>query len=146
MNGGIRMTAREYLSQIKVLAIKIETMQEQCERLKSKASSIKAVSYDKKEGTSGHSGYITEQVIIDYIVLEQEIEQQKLVYEKQRQMIIDKIMQLNDERYIQVLKKRYVEDKGFNKIAKEMTYSYDRIIHLHQEALGLFEVMTMFER
>lgn len=143
------MSAKEYLSQIKVLAIKIGTMQEQCERLKAKASSIKTVSYDKKEGTKGtggSSGYTTEKVIIDYIVLEREIEKQKLIYEKQRQMIIDKIMQLNDERYIQVLKKRYIEDKSFNKIAREMTYSYDRIIHLHQDALDLFEVMTLFER
>ena len=71
-------------------------------------------------------------------LLEQiEEEQNELI--KAKQAIIDRIDSLRDARYSLLLYKRYVEIKPFRRIAEEMAYSEDRIMHLHNDAVKAFE-------
>lgn len=56
-----------------------------------------------------------------------------------RHEIIEKIQQLNDERYVQILYKRYVEFKSFELIACELKYDYKWTCRLHGYALQEFE-------
>lgn len=53
--------------------------------------------------------------------------------------IIGQIQQLARSEYVDLLYKRYVEDKTFDRIADEMGYSYDHIRRLHKKALNEFE-------
>ena len=58
---------------------------------------------------------------------------------EKRQTIVAQISTLTDSRYSDLLYKRYVENKRWERIAREMHYSVDRILHLHGEALGVFQ-------
>ena len=56
-----------------------------------------------------------------------------------KQEILSVILQLRDNRYRDVLMKRYVDIKTWEQIAVEMAYTYRRITQLHGEALKAAE-------
>ena len=58
---------------------------------------------------------------------------------EKRHTTIKLIYSLEDSRLTEILYKRYVEFKRFDRIAREMHYSIDRIWHLHGEALTAFQ-------
>ena len=58
-----------------------------------------------------------------------------------RNIITEQIQHLDDDRYVKILFKRYVELKKFHVIHVEMKYDYDYVRVLHGEALGYFEMI-----
>ena len=60
-----------------------------------------------------------------------------------RNEMIEKIEQLPDDRYRNILFKRYVEYKSIEQIAVEMNYNYPYIVELHGYALRAFEKLYM---
>lgn len=57
--------------------------------------------------------------------------------------IEDQINTLDDDRYIDVLTKRYIELKSFEKISVEMHYEYGYTRKIHKRALDAFsQIMT----
>jgi len=56
-----------------------------------------------------------------------------------KQEILSVILQLRDNRYRDVLMKRYVDIKTWEQIAVEMHYSYMQVCRLHGEALKAAE-------
>lgn len=134
------MNAQKYLQQIKVLDTKIKQKEEQIEYLKAASSSAGAIRYDKDKVQTSCSDSKLENIVIQYMQLEQEVEEQKLHLEKVRGVIINQIHELFDDRYISVLFKRYVEVKSYELIAVEMNYSFDYVKELHRDALEEFKV------
>ena len=134
------MNVKAYLQQIKVLDTKIKQKEEQIEYLKEAAGGAGAIRYDKDKVQTSCSDSKLESMIIQYMTLEQEVQEEKLKFEQARQKIINQIHELNDDRYINVLFKRYVELKGFEKIAVEMDYNYDYVRELHALAINAFEI------
>ena len=57
----------------------------------------------------------------------------ELADEKQR--IMKQIDAINDERFVEILLRRYVHMEKLEDMAREMNYSYDRMRHLHGLAL-----------
>lgn len=70
--------------------------------------------------------------------IEKSIRQKLMAYIEMKTRIVDEIQQLEDERYIEILYKRYVEYKSITAVAYEMGYEYTWICHLHGEALKAF--------
>lgn len=134
------MNAQKYLQQIKVLETKIKQKEEQIEYLKEGASGAGAIRYDKDKVQTSMTDSKLESLVIQYMTLEQEVQEQILHLEQVRHRIIGEIQELHDDRYINVLFKRYVEIKSYELIAVEMNYSFDYVKELHRDALEDFRL------
>ena len=134
------MNVKAYLQQIKVLDTKIKQKEEQIEYLKEAAGGAGAIRYDKDKVQTSCSDSKLESMIIQYMTLEQEVQEEKLKFEQARQIIINQIQELNDDRYINVLFKRYVEYKSYELIAVELSYSFDYVKELHRDSLDAFRI------
>ena len=60
----------------------------------------------------------------------------------QTDQIIAEIAGIRNETYKRILFKRYAECKKLKDIASDMDYSYERICHLHGEALDYFRKLA----
>lgn len=133
------MSVQQYLQQIKVLDTKIKQKQEQYKRLEERASSPSGIRYDKVVTQTSKTGDRLEKLVLQYVNLGKEIEEEILKFELTKQAIINQIQSLNEDRYINVLFKRYVEYKSYELIAVEMSYSFDYVKELHRNALNFFK-------
>lgn len=150
------MTAKEYLSQIRLLDVKIGQKQEEKEYLRSVASGNKSPALTKDKVQSSIQGNKMEDAVIKYAELEREIEQMILELVILRHRIIDQIQQLQDAKYVELLQLKYVgrfegtrihyfrleEIACTMKKSNGMPYSYEHIRSLHGKALQKFsEIM-----
>lgn len=133
------MTAKEYLKQIEALDIKIRQKQDQLECLKETAGGNAAIRYDKLNVQITVASDMMERNVLRMVELEEKIWADKLKMETLKDQIIDQIQSLEDERYIDLLFRRYVKYQKFEQIALDMSYDYVYIRELHGEALGAFE-------
>ena len=133
------MTAKEYLKQIEALDIKIRQKQDQLECLKETAGGNAAIRYDKLNVQITVAPDMMERNVLRMVELEEKIWADKLKMETLKDQIIDQIQSLEDERYIDLLFRRYVKYQKFEQIAIDMSYDYVYIRELHGEALGAFE-------
>ena len=137
------MTAKEYLSQIKVLDIKIKHKQEELEELRTKAISTTQVLSQDRVQTSV-TGDKMARIVEACLELESEIAKMNIYLLQQREKIINQIHQLQDARYVELLYLRYVCYKRLEDIVCIMVkrngepYSYEHILALHGEALQNF--------
>ena len=126
------------LKKIKQLKIRIKYLRQRAAEIRQKAMSLGSPALDKDiVQTSGAGDKMAEQVAA-YLDLEREAEAVVLKLTKQRQDLIDRILDLDDSRYTEVLYKYYVEEKRLKVIASEMGYSYGRIRHMIGEAVKEF--------
>ena len=129
------MTAKQYLSRVRILDIKINNKISELSMLKSKSTSLQAVVInDDKVQTSPALDRLGNDVT-DILTLEEEIHKEIKVYNELKHKIINEIHSLNNRLYIEILYKRYVEFKSLEEIAVEMNYSYEWIKHNHGYAL-----------
>lgn len=135
------MNAKEYLQQIKALDVKIKQKQEQYKRLEELASSPGGIRYDKAVTQTTKTGDRLERLILQYIELRKEIEEELLEFESTKQTIINQIQQLADANEIAVLHKRYIEYLSFNEIAKQMNYSIRKIHYFHSGGLKHLKIV-----
>mgnify|MGYP002549223405 FL=1 len=135
--------AKEYLLQIEVLQAKIEQKRQRAKEYRELALTSKGFDYSKERvQTSNHGGQI-ENPVIRYIALEQEISEDVLNLQQIKDKITREIHNINNADFIKMLYKRYVECESLWSIAKDMGYSYDRIRHIHGEALKEFEKINL---
>lgn len=133
------MTAKEYLKQIEALDIKIRQKQDQLDCLRETAGGSAAIRYDKLNVQITVAPDMMERNVLRMVELEEKIWADKLKMETLKDQIIDQIQSLEDERYIDLLFRRYVKYQKFEQIALDMSYDYVYIRELHGEALGAFE-------
>ena len=132
------MTAKGYLQQLKAMDIRIDQRQKQVDELRALAFGCGSRKDGERVQTS-RSPDALEKNIVKYVDIERECDKAIDEYIDFKNVIIGEIQALEDWRYEQLLYKRYVEYKGFGKIAREMEYSYDSIVHMHRTALKAFE-------
>lgn len=131
------MRPKEYLTQIKRLDVLIE--QKIKERDDLKKYDISAVAYDTERVSVSPTGEAPQVRTVEKII-EYEEELSRLIEEfyNKKKCTIAQIQSLSRLEYVRLLYKRYVEYKRLEQIAVEMHYSYNRIKHLHGEALSAF--------
>lgn len=137
------MDAKEYLNQIKVYNIRIRQMQEELARLESIANSTTGGISPDKVQTSPDSAR-REKAIVRMADLKKKITAMIIEQEEKRIDIVNKIHELSDPRYIEILYLRYVKEIRVEDIADVMVkpdgseYSVDHLNRLHGQALNAF--------
>ena len=135
-----RRKVDRYLRQIELLSEKIRHKEMQLKELKILAmSGVGSIRYDDvKVMTSTHRDTF-ENRVVKYADLENEIETDKHEYLLTKQRIVNEIHSLEDQRFVQILHKKYVEGKGLFRISDEMGYSEAHTSYLTAQALDAFE-------
>lgn len=137
------MKAKEYLLQIEVLQAKIEQKRQRAKEYRELALCSGGFDYSKERVQTSNLGGQIEDPVIRYIALEQEAVRDEMYLQQIKDRITGEIHNLNNADYIKLLYQRYVNCVSLGKIAKELKYSYDRIRHMHGEALKAFEKINL---
>ena len=134
------MTMKEYLKQIKVLDHKIKHKESQLRELRSRIMQAGGVNYECERVQSSPKGDRIADEVIRMITLENDIAAERIEYLEKKQQIINLIYRLENATYIDVLIKRYVDGKSFQKIALDMNYSVSHVYALHRAALRTLQL------
>ena len=134
------MTTKEYLTQVRKLKILIEQRQKELDQLtEQKLNSVSGIDYSKIPVKGARRvGASFEQAAVQSLDLAEEIAGLIKKYTDLKHRIIGEIQQLDKPEYMQVLYKRYVENKRLEEIAREMNYDDVYIRRLHGRALQEF--------
>ena len=131
------MTAKKYLSQYRAAQAKIEHRQKQLADFKASIG-LSGINLSEKVQTSPRDSLSED--VARAVDIEAEIRAEIAACEELKHRIISEIHMLPDAVYIRILFKRYIENMDLWKISREKDtrYSYDRIRHLHGDALQAF--------
>lgn len=134
------MTAKEYLTQVRKLKILIEQREKELRQLTDqKLGAVSGIDYSRiPVKGSRRVGASFEQAAVQSLDLTEEIAGLIRDYTELKHRIIGEIQQLDKPEYMQVLYKRYVEEKRWEEISAEMNYNCDYIRRLHGRALQQF--------
>ena len=130
------MTAKEYLRQIRHIDQQLKQLLDEWDELKKAQTFLKSpqVEGDRVQTSpSGDPPWMGHLIKMDELKLKIADKYEELF--TTRLTIVGQINSLSDSRYTDVLMKRYVEYKRFDRIAREMHYTPDYILHLHGMAL-----------
>ncbi len=137
------MTTKEYLSQLNRLETIINQKKDQLNELKILSNSIKATDYSKEIVDSSKDNNAKFIFDVEKIaLLENEINDLINTYLVKKNTIINQIHVLSDVKSIEILYKKYIENKNFIDISNELNYDYDYIRRLHAKSLVNFEKTT----
>lgn len=133
------MTAKEYLQQLERADVIIEQKMKEQADLEELSKCVRAIDYGKDRGSSSGTGdapFVNP--VLKIVMLEQEINAEIDKYVDLKRKITGEIQSLQDPQFIKVLFKRYVEYKGFDKIAVELECSERNVYTIHGQALKDF--------
>lgn len=137
------MTAKEYLSKIQVYRRIMQSYADRIEELYHDASGLKAIVYDKdrvQTSPQNHMEKVFEK--IDAEAAKYARARQK--YEKEVRKRIEQIEKMEKPIHAELLRWRYIEARRNGRpytlfdVSKKMHMSFDRVAHLHGEALEAF--------
>jgi hypothetical protein len=129
-----KMTAKEYLNQVRNLESKMKILKEEIDTLREMVVSTGAIQQGERVLSSGTQDKMAE---IICKINEKECEWNDLMREfaLARANVIINIQKLNNPEYEQILYKRYCQSKKWEEIALEMNYTYQWVCKLHGRAL-----------
>ena len=132
------MRPKEYLSQLRRLRSMALRIGEEIKALEATMTSVKAINYDKVNVQASPENRL-EQDIVRKDELLQKLRDLQKDYVEQYTTIHEQINGLHSiGLYKDILYLRYVDGKGFRKIAEELNYSFEYIANCHGKALKEF--------
>lgn len=136
--------AKVYLQEIRRMDARIDQETDELSKLKERLSGVRGVDYSRprvqSSPKSGDAPFVDDVVRIT----EMEKELNGLIDERLRR--ISQIQQMEDNKDVSLLYKRYVEGKSMQVIADEMYYNEGYIRQLHGTALRHFEKKYLKDR
>lgn len=131
------MTAKQYLRQLSKLQQRINILKDEIDERRTRLESTTAPVLGDRVQTSPGGDRFADAIAI---LADKDLQRQNLIwiYEQQRDDIVDQILELDNVTQQKVLYERYVRERYLKDIARDMCYSYDRICHIHGEALISF--------
>lgn len=135
------MTAKEELLQYKYAREKVQETLEEYQKYKDRAEKMTSIISDMPRGTSS-SDKVADNAT-EMADLSAEYEKRWLEAENKK-LEIEKNIDLVEEPYRILLHKRYVEGKTLEEISTLMNYSFDRVRHMHGEALLRYKKLAHF--
>ncbi len=137
------MNPKQRLSQIRRLRILIDQRERELESLRAaRFGCVSGVDYGRTPVKgSRRVGGSFEEAAIKAVDLEVETAALIVQYNELRHTIIGQIQQLDKLEHMQILYKRYVEEKRWEQIAEEMEYDSVYIRSLHGKALFAFGLL-----
>lgn len=130
------MTAKQYLRQLSRLRRHIEKLTEEIEERRTRLESTTMPLGEKVQ--SSPTGDRFADMVAALADKDRTRTELVFAYEFQRDQIVDEILGLGVDIYEDLLFRRYVQEETLEQIAVAMHYSYDRVRHLHGEALQFF--------
>ena len=121
------MTAKEYLEQVGNKEIYVRNLQKKIERLRKVLDSAGAVQYDTTKVRATHT---TDKINDLYAKMDE-----------QQQLVDNLMIDLDDERYKNILHQKYIEMKTWKEIAIDMSYNVRYLFRIHGAALNEFYKM-----
>ena len=133
-----KLTAKQYLNQLRVIDTKINQKMEELADLMTAATSTGAIDYSKdRVQTSPQNAQ--ENRICKYVDLDAEINREIDEFVDIKHRVTKEIQELNVDYYIKILFKVYVQYKTVKDAANEIGLSYQYVRDLHKKALEAFE-------
>lgn len=133
-----KLTAKQYLEQLRVIDTKINQKMEELSDLMTAATSTGAIDYSKdRVQTSPQNAQ--ENRICKYVDLDAEINREIDEFVDIKHRVTKEIQELNVDYYIKILFKVYVQYKTVKDAANEIGLSYQYVRDLHKKALKAFE-------
>ena len=131
------MTAKQYLRQLTKLELNIMVLTEELEERRTRLTSTAAPQLGEKVQSSPKGDVFASMMAA---LADKELQRAELIYayERQRDIIVEQILGMENATQSTVLYMRYVKHNSLGDIAKALIYSYDRICHIHGEALMAF--------
>ena len=129
------MTAKQYLSRIRLLDIKINNKMQELKELRQKVDGLSSVTLVADRVQTSHEHDRISKDIGEILELEARIVRQMKELEKEKHRVINEIESLENRLYIQILFKKYIEYKSLEQMAVELCYSYEWVKHNHGYAL-----------
>lgn len=133
--------AKEYLVKLRNADLKIQARRFELEQLKVLATCSGSLNTDKVNVKSSKAADSMATKVIDYVDKEKELNEDINKLINLRHEVIDLIFKMDNNKYSELLFKRYVEYKHFERIACEMSFSYEWARHIHQEAIKAFQLI-----
>lgn len=132
------MKSKRYLRQVREADMRVNNLISEKEQLATLAECAGAIPISEKVQSSPRADKM-ENAIIRMVQIEMKLDEKidSYIYFKHR--VIEQLEDIGDERYYNLLYKRYIEYKDFVIIAREMGYEYRSILNLHGKALLSFE-------
>ena len=131
------MTAKEYLSQIEILNIKINRRLKEIEELKDMAVALQGIDYAKDKVQTLPCDALSDRVI-KALDLQEECKDMIRDMQQLKHKIIGQIHELDKGIEISTLEKHYIDGMSLGKIAEETHYDYHYICTVHGIALQNF--------
>ena len=135
------MTAKEELLQYKYARKKVDETLEEYQKYKDRAEKMTSIISDMPRGTSSSDKVADNAVKMADLSAEYE---KRWLEAENKKLEIEKNIDLVEEPYRILLHKRYVEGKTLEEISTLMNYSFDRVRHMHGEALLKYEKLAHF--
>jgi DNA-directed RNA polymerase specialized sigma subunit len=129
------MTAKEYLSQARILDKLIDADIHELERLRALSTSLGTQDYSQDRVQTSGTGDKLCEIVAKIVDLQVKINKEIDQYVKLKEQIKEKISSLNNTDYKLLLQMRYINGEKWEQIALNMEYSYRHTTRLHGEAL-----------
>lgn len=126
---------KKYLSRLFFIRLRIIDNEQELEKLRHLFYAPKGVSYGERVQVSVVNNHRESEILDSIDRVENKITDERLKFIKVYEELRDLILKVEDERYILVLKKRYLELLTWETIAEDMDCTYQNCHKLHRESL-----------
>ena len=137
------MTAKEYLRRIRDAESDLRSAEMDYQRARDDVMNLKAIEYDKDKVSNSHIGDLSDAIA----ALEKYAERVNAKWDEliaMREEAKERIGEIADGRYREVLHRRYLQGESWEYIAVGMGYAFRTVLWLHGKALKQFEVPEKF--
>ena len=128
------MTAKEYLRRIRDAESDLRSAEMDYQRARDDVMNLKAIEYDKDRVSNSHIGDLSDAIA----ALEKYAERVNAKWDEliaMREEAKERIGEIADGRYREVLYRRYLQGESWEYIAVGMGYSFRQVTRLHGGAL-----------
>ena len=128
------MTAKEYLRRIRDAESDLRSAEMDYQRARDDVMNLKAIEYDKDKVSNSHIGDLSDAIA----ALEKYAERVNAKWDEliaMREEAKERIGEITDGRYREVLYRRYLQGESWEYIAVGMGYSFRQVTRLHGGAL-----------
>ena len=128
------MTAKEYLRRIRDAESDLRSAEMDYQRARDDVMNLKAIEYDKDKVSNSHIGDLSDAIA----ALEKYAERVNAKWDEliaMREEAKERIGEITEGRYREVLHRRYLQGESWEYIAVGMGYSFRQVTRLHGGAL-----------
>jgi len=129
---------KSYLGEIRILRRRAETLGERLRELRAQATLLSGIDYSKVVVQTSPSDMMAE-LMGEISVMERRYVNAIRKYHEAAEARARQIYHMGDERYEEILERRFLRDQTLDQIADLMGYNYDWIRHMYGDALSAFQ-------